>query len=63
MSGRSVFPPHFGQAARPFSCSLIDIMTVTFRLHLSQEYSYTGMVCPPTLMSAVTFMNPFPTPP
>jgi hypothetical protein len=25
-------------------------MTVTFRLHLSQEYSYTGMVCPPTLI-------------
>lgn len=49
MSGRSVFPPHCGQAARPVSCSLTDIMTVTLRVHVSQAYSYTGMVCPPAL--------------
>ena len=44
MSGRSFFPPHFGQAARPFSCALIDILTVTVRLHLSQWYSYVGII-------------------
>jgi hypothetical protein len=38
-SGRSAVVPHWGQAAPPFSCWLIDIGIVTSRWHRSQKYS------------------------
>ena len=38
-NGRSAVLPHCGHAAFALSCSLIERVTRTSRLHLSQEYS------------------------
>ena len=46
--GRRALLPHFGHCTVPLSCSRIDRLIVTARLHLSQWYSYTGMAAPLT---------------
>src|SRR5437879_5065755 len=42
--GRKALLPHCGHFTGPFSCWLIVKVSVTSRSHLSQWYSYTGMI-------------------
>src|SRR5712691_4761253 len=50
--GRRALLPHFGHCTVPLSCSRMDRLIVTARLHLSQWYSYTGMAAPLTELYA-----------